>query len=379
VVISIQAMILCEEPWYNEPGRSYGTRDLSEGPSAVYNAKTRRNTIRTAMLEWIENTPPIWKDVVDRHFTADADKILHTAVTWSKKKIPDWPYGHIEFSAAGLDDEDMAAMQRLSAQSHDGLDSILPQLQAALYKYGASKIVPDPQPHTQASSAASLKRARDATKALKPAHTPPPQLSQLPQLPQLPPMYMPLGPLGLQGPNPHMPHFNYPYMQNPHSQTAPQQGPWAQFDNFTLPTLGNFSASGGLFTGPGRTLGHGATDQQGPEAQNNGGRGGSFLSTLGLGRGRYETRSSTRGRGGPGSVTNAGGSSFNNSPGFGEHPRGGGYIGPPGRGGYHADQGRGGGRGHFHDQGRGDLGGQGDGLGRGGRGGRGGFGGLNDF
>lgn len=318
--------------------------------------------------------------MVDQHFTANADKILHTAVAWSKTKTPDQPYGDVDFSAAGLDTEAMAAMQQhLSAHSREGFDSILPQLQATLYKYGASKIVPDPQPRTQASSAASLKRAREVRKG------PPPQLSQLPQLP---PMYMPLGTHGPQGPNPQMPHFNYPYMQNPnlqnpHLNTAPQQEPWAQFDNFTLPTLGNFGSSSGLLTGPGRTLGHlggdGRMDQPGSEAQSNSGRGGSFLSTLGLGRGRYETRSSTRGRGGCSPATNPGVSPVSNSPGFGDHPRGGGYTSPPGRGGYHPDQGRGGGRGHFHDQGRGGRGGQGDGLGRGGRAGRGGFGGLSGF
>ncbi|KAL1796373.1 hypothetical protein ACET3X_004913 [Alternaria dauci] len=86
VLISIQAMILCDEPWYNEPGREAGyTRSLNS-PSAMYNSKIREHTVRTAIMAWLEYPKPIWKDVVDHHFNEHGNTILKTVEEWTKDK-----------------------------------------------------------------------------------------------------------------------------------------------------------------------------------------------------------------------------------------------------------------------------------------------------
>jgi hypothetical protein len=44
VLVSIQAMILCDEPWYNEPGREMSySRDATSGPSKAYNQTLRQH------------------------------------------------------------------------------------------------------------------------------------------------------------------------------------------------------------------------------------------------------------------------------------------------------------------------------------------------
>jgi hypothetical protein len=324
-------MILCEEPWYNEPGReaSYGRSNLTEGPSASYNAIIRRHTLSTAILDWLKKTTPLWKDVIDQHFTTNADKILRTAVEWSKLKILARAQASYDYSGEDFEDGHLAAVMpgshRFTSQ-HEELNAVLSQLQSVLKNYGASEIVPgNPTPAAPTPPAASSRKAQRNPVAS--AFSPPNTFPTLPYPPQLPPLNM--------QPNPYN-HYDHSYM--PHG-----------FGNFETPTL---------FTGPGRTLGDGLIEQPETEAQNTSGRGGSFLGALGFGRGKYKTRSSTRGRGGLTPVVNPGGPPSSSSQGFGSTPRGGSYLGPPGHGGYSQDRGRGG---------------------RGGRAGRGGSGGLTKY
>jgi hypothetical protein len=148
VVVSIQAMILCEEPWFNEPGNTYANHLNSEngGPSASYNQRVRRDTIDVAILGWLNHPQSLWKAVIDQHFTANADKILHTAVEWSKPKIQ----GNSNF-AAGVSgyvvpvfSSYMPSTTRYSpAHLRDDWTSLLRKLQEALQCYGASQIVAD--------------------------------------------------------------------------------------------------------------------------------------------------------------------------------------------------------------------------------------------
>lgn len=61
VFVSIQSMILCDNPWYNEPGRREGTQKKQ---SEDFNTRVRLNNVRFAMLDWIkdpEKRNGIWK------------------------------------------------------------------------------------------------------------------------------------------------------------------------------------------------------------------------------------------------------------------------------------------------------------------------------
>ncbi|KAH8707154.1 ubiquitin-conjugating enzyme/RWD-like protein [Phaeosphaeriaceae sp. PMI808] len=55
--------------------------------ATMYNERVRQNTLCTAILPWLENTPALWKDVIDQHFKTNANKILRAAVEWSKGKL----------------------------------------------------------------------------------------------------------------------------------------------------------------------------------------------------------------------------------------------------------------------------------------------------
>ncbi|KAH9045491.1 hypothetical protein EDB85DRAFT_1906919 [Lactarius pseudohatsudake] len=65
VLISIQSMILCEEPYLNEPGwaSSSGTPQ-----SMAYSANIRRMVVKTAMLGNLKNPPEPFGDIIRTHF-----------------------------------------------------------------------------------------------------------------------------------------------------------------------------------------------------------------------------------------------------------------------------------------------------------------------
>ncbi|EOA81521.1 uncharacterized protein SETTUDRAFT_78313, partial [Exserohilum turcica Et28A] len=84
VLISIQAMILCEDPENNEPGYAarYGRR--LAGPSA-YTMSARSLTVVYAIRNWANQPPALWKDIAEAHFKRTANKILQTAERWAKE------------------------------------------------------------------------------------------------------------------------------------------------------------------------------------------------------------------------------------------------------------------------------------------------------
>ncbi|KAF1913835.1 hypothetical protein BDU57DRAFT_520884 [Ampelomyces quisqualis] len=293
VFISIQAMILCEEPWYNEPGRELSyCRGQGEGPSASYNQHIRQHTVRTAMLEWLDKPPALWKDVIDQHFTANADKILHTAVEWSKSQVEPQP----TLYAAPFDDDYYDDIPHPAAQSHlpslstppaaprrfapprtDDMATMLKRLQKSLYKYGASEIVSKETLVAPTASRARTTRSSMALPDMDQAVLPPLPLLPWPHfghpLPTPPPYYTPYDPSGFA-----------PHTHSPHGR-----GGSSGLDNHRG------------FSGTGRVLSNSA----GHKPQNARGRGGPSHRAAGPELGRYETRSSTRGRGAAGPGTPA--------------------------------------------------------------------------
>ncbi|OBZ70225.1 Baculoviral IAP repeat-containing protein 6 [Grifola frondosa] len=79
VLISIQSMILCEEPYLNEPGwaSSGGTPQ-----SRAYSANVRRMVVKTAMLGNLKAPPEPWGDVIRTHFRLKARSIIVQLDKW---------------------------------------------------------------------------------------------------------------------------------------------------------------------------------------------------------------------------------------------------------------------------------------------------------
>ncbi|KAI0690863.1 ubiquitin conjugating enzyme family protein [Cytidiella melzeri] len=79
VLISIQSMILCEEPYLNEPGWA---NCAGTAQSKQYSANVRRMVVRTAMLGNLKNPPAPFADVIRTHFRLKARSIIKQLDEW---------------------------------------------------------------------------------------------------------------------------------------------------------------------------------------------------------------------------------------------------------------------------------------------------------
>jgi len=126
VLISIQSMILCEEPYLNEPGwaTSSGTPQ-----SNAYSANIRRMTVKTAMLGNLKNPPEPFGDIIRTHFRLKARSISAQIDQWLSRDdgLPTANDGAstscmrsgIGSSANGLQ-ADIEELKRLMKQLQDG-------------------------------------------------------------------------------------------------------------------------------------------------------------------------------------------------------------------------------------------------------------------
>ncbi|KAF8076356.1 hypothetical protein FPV67DRAFT_412956 [Lyophyllum atratum] len=82
VLISIQSMILCDEPYLNEPGwaQSAGTPQ-----SHAYSANVRRMVVKTAMLGNLKNPPEPFEDIIRTHYRLKARSITAQLDEWLSK------------------------------------------------------------------------------------------------------------------------------------------------------------------------------------------------------------------------------------------------------------------------------------------------------
>jgi baculoviral IAP repeat-containing protein 6 len=83
VLVSIQSLILIENPYFNEPGyeRLMNTPE-GDKKSSAYNDDIRYNTIKWAIINQINNPPEEYKDVILQHFKFKKDDILKTVKKW---------------------------------------------------------------------------------------------------------------------------------------------------------------------------------------------------------------------------------------------------------------------------------------------------------
>jgi baculoviral IAP repeat-containing protein 6 len=90
VLVSIQAMIFCAEPWYNEPGREY--REM-EDQSKRFNVEVQSLTISYALTDYLKQAAKkdkkqehrIWQNVIEKHFRVYGIEIHETLKIWQKK------------------------------------------------------------------------------------------------------------------------------------------------------------------------------------------------------------------------------------------------------------------------------------------------------
>ena len=80
VLISIQSLILCAEPYYNEPGfeRLYGTPQ-GDSESLKYSEEVFRNNLKYAVVGQLTNPPEGFEDVVRAHFYLKRDFLLEVS------------------------------------------------------------------------------------------------------------------------------------------------------------------------------------------------------------------------------------------------------------------------------------------------------------
>lgn len=85
VIVSIQSLILVEQPYFNEPGwerEMYTPKGKKE--SSNYNEERMPSTIKFAMTDMIRNPPCGFEDVVHNHFKLKKDEIINRTLIWEQ-------------------------------------------------------------------------------------------------------------------------------------------------------------------------------------------------------------------------------------------------------------------------------------------------------
>ncbi|VVU94950.1 Ubiquitin-conjugating enzyme [seawater metagenome] len=86
VLISIQSLILVDEPYYNEPGweRQMHTEE-GKRRSFDYNDNIRLQTLKWAIIDKIKNPSPGFENVIKKHFYHKREKVISTLDIWRKE------------------------------------------------------------------------------------------------------------------------------------------------------------------------------------------------------------------------------------------------------------------------------------------------------
>ena len=81
VLLSIQSLILVDQPYFNEPG--FETRPDSKTACAMYNQALKYHTMETAILENLKNPDPAFNSVIRTHFRCKKLHILRDCKKWA--------------------------------------------------------------------------------------------------------------------------------------------------------------------------------------------------------------------------------------------------------------------------------------------------------
>ena len=83
VLVSIQSLILVDDPYFNEPGyEKYMKEDKFIQASKDYNEEKQQHTIQLAMINMIKNPIPGFEDVIKEHFAKKKEEILNRMQIW---------------------------------------------------------------------------------------------------------------------------------------------------------------------------------------------------------------------------------------------------------------------------------------------------------
>jgi ubiquitin-protein ligase len=83
VIISIQSLILVDEPFYNEPGYEQKKDDqYIKDQSFMYNDNIRFQSVKYGMIEMIKNPLPSYETFIKQHFKFKKDEIITTVEKW---------------------------------------------------------------------------------------------------------------------------------------------------------------------------------------------------------------------------------------------------------------------------------------------------------
>lgn len=86
VIISIQSLIMVEDPYFNEPGYERSMHTESGKKRAFeYKDNIRYENLRVAILNQIKNPPEGFEDFTKNHFKAKRQEILETAEKWKEE------------------------------------------------------------------------------------------------------------------------------------------------------------------------------------------------------------------------------------------------------------------------------------------------------
>ena len=84
VLVSVQAMILVEQPWFNEPGAD-GLRGTSDGDrkSREYNEEIRLQTMRWGMVAQLRKPSPGFEEAIRAHFKMQRGRVYRQCAAWT--------------------------------------------------------------------------------------------------------------------------------------------------------------------------------------------------------------------------------------------------------------------------------------------------------
>ena len=87
-MVSIQSLILVEQPYFNEPGYE-STINTPDGRtrSQSYNEERYSSTIMYAMCDMITNPPNGFEEVIKEHFAMKKDEIINKTLIWQDKAV----------------------------------------------------------------------------------------------------------------------------------------------------------------------------------------------------------------------------------------------------------------------------------------------------
>jgi baculoviral IAP repeat-containing protein 6 len=77
VIVSIQSLILCAQPYFNEPGyeRTIGTPE-GDRQSSQYNAAIREHALRCAMIDQLKKPPAPFAEAIRAHFRERKERLM---------------------------------------------------------------------------------------------------------------------------------------------------------------------------------------------------------------------------------------------------------------------------------------------------------------